>query len=208
MGALLLLLAVLVFGYIAQDVMAAGRITHLDGQLVSWFHQHATPLLTQFLRGVTHLHSTPGTIALCLLLALYWRRVQAGDWLLTLALAVPPGMLLNVLLKNIFQRPRPSLEEPLLMVNTYSFPSGHAVAATLFYGVLAAYLISRTSAWRWRVLIAALAVCLTALVGLSRIYLGVHYPSDVLAGMAEGCGWLALVLTAVGVARRRRQGLA
>ena len=204
-GVLVLLTALAVFAAIAEDVMAAESITRMDAQVAQWFHAHATPLLTQCMLWVTWLHSTPGIIALCLLLAVYWGRTQAWDWLLTLVLAVPLGMLLNVLLKNIFQRARPSFEVPLLTLNTYSFPSGHATAATLFYGVLAAYAISRSSAWLWRVLVAWLAVSLAALVGLSRIYLGVHYVSDVLAGMAEGCGWLAIVLTAVGIVRRRRQ---
>ena len=207
-GALAFMAALAVFSAIAEDVMAAESITRMDAQVAQWFHAHATPLLTQCLLWVSRLHSTPGIMALCVLLAVYWVRIQARDWLLTLVLAVPGGMLLNVLLKNIFQRARPVFEAPLLTLNTYSFPSGHAVAATLFYGVLAAFFISRASAWPGRVLTALLAASLAALVGLSRIYLGVHYVSDVLAGMAEGGGWLAIVLTAVGIARRRRQRLA
>ena len=205
MGALILMVSAFIFGNIAEDVVRVEKITILDVQVSQWFHSRSTPLLTQFMLFVTHLHSTWGIIALSSLLAIYWVRIRAWDWLLTLVLTVPVGMLLNVLLKNIFQRVRPVFDVPLLTLNTYSFPSGHAAAATLFYGVLAAWFISRATSWRWRVFIALLAVLLVALVGLSRIYLGVHYLSDVLAAMAASSGWLAFSLTAVGISRRRRR---
>lgn len=204
-GALALMLAVIVFGNIAEDVVTLDPITLLDTQVSQWFHVHATPPLTRLMLGVTYLHSTLGIIAMCGLLAVYWVRLKAWDWLLALLLTVPLGMLLNVLLKNIFQRARPSFEHPLLTLSTYSFPSGHAAGATLFYGVLAAYLCCRLASWRWRVVVVALAALLVALVGLSRIYLGVHYLSDVLAAIASSSGWLAVSLTAVGTLRRRRQ---
>ena len=204
-GALVLMLAVIVFGNIAEDVVTLDPITLLDTQVSQWFHVHATPPLTRLMLGVTYLHSTLGIIAMCGVLAVYWVRLKAWDWLLALLLTVPLGMLLNVLLKNIFQRARPSFEHPLLTLSTYSFPSGHAAGATLFYGVLAAYLCCRLASWRWRVVVVALAALLVALVGLSRIYLGVHYLSDVLAAIASSSGWLAVSLTAVATLRRRRQ---
>ena len=204
-GALLLALAVFVFGHIAEDVVMAEQITRLDVQVSNWFHTHATSSWTPFMLAVTHLHSTAGIMALCLAQAFYWARIKAWDWLVTLLVSVPLGMLLNVLLKDIFRRARPAFEHPLLTLDSYSFPSGHAAAATLFYGVLAAYMICRVSAWRWRVVIALLATLMVALVGLSRIYLGAHYPSDVLAAVAASSGWLALSLTAVGTWRRRRR---
>lgn len=104
-------------------------------------------------------------------------------------------MLLNVLMKYAFHRARPSFDDPLLVLTTYSFPSGHVAGATLFYGVVAAMLISRTAAWRWRVMVVLAAITMVALVALTRVYLGVHYLSDVLAAFAEGVAWLALCLT-------------
>ena len=204
-GALALMLAAVLFGNIAEDVVTLDAITLLDAQVSQWFHSHAMPPLTTLMLGVTYLHSTLGIMALSGLLAIYWVRTKAWHWLLVLLLTVPVGMLLNVLLKNIFQRARPSFEQPLLTLTTYSFPSGHTAAATLFYGVLAAYLYCRLASWRWRVVVVTLATLLVALVGLSRIYLGVHYLSDVLAAIAASSGWLAVSLTAVGTLRRRRQ---
>jgi len=117
---------------------------------------------------------------------------------------VPGGMLLNVALKHAFRRIRPSFDDPLLSLVTYSFPSGHTAAATVFYGLLACYLVRRTQAWRVRVLIVAGAVAMVMLVALSRMYLGVHYLSDVLAAAAEGAAWLAICVTAVSTLHRRR----
>lgn len=205
LGALALIVAVFLFANIAEDVVTVDQITILDMQVSGWFHAHATPLFTRFMLLVTHLHSTLGIVVLSVLLVFYWVRTKAWDWVLTLVLTVPVGMLLNVLLKNIFQRARPSFDNPLLTLTTYSFPSGHAAGATLFYGVLAAYLICRAASWRWRMAIALLAILLVTLVGLSRIYLGVHYLSDVLAALAASSGWLAVSLTAVGTLRKRRR---
>ena len=204
-GVLVLIVSALIFGHLAEDVVTRDRITVLDVQVAQWFHARATPLFTTILLLFTHLHSTPGILALTALLAIYWARLKAWDWLLTLVLTVPVGMLLNVLLKNIFQRVRPVFDVPLVTLNTYSFPSGHTAAATLLYGVLAAWLISRQPAWPWRVFIALLAVLMVALVALSRVYLGAHYLSDVLAAMAASTCWLTFSLTAVDTSRRRRR---
>ena len=112
-------------------------------------------------------------------------------------------MLLNVLIKHVFGRARPSFSEPFLVLTSYSFPSGHVVGTTLFYGVLAAFLVSKINAWTWRALVVLLAFVMVALVALSRVYLGVHYLSDVLAAFAEGVAWLAIFFTALHSLRRR-----
>jgi undecaprenyl-diphosphatase len=92
----------------------------------------------------------------------------------------------------------------LLTLSTYSFPSGHTAAATVFYGLLACYLLRRVQAWPARAAIAAACCLMVALVALSRMYLGVHYLSDVLAASAEGAAWLATCITAVSTLQRRR----
>ena len=106
-------------------------------------------------------------------------------------------MLLNVVLKYAFHRTRPSFDDPLLMLTTYSFPSGHVAGATLLYGVMAAMVIAKTTAWRWRVTTVLAAIMMVALVALTRVYLGAHYLSDVIAAFAEGVAWLTLCLTGI-----------
>jgi membrane-associated phospholipid phosphatase len=191
-----LLMAALVFGHIAEDVFTADTIVTFDLQCSAWFHAHATPALTVFFLFFTNLHGTVGVLALTLLFTLFLAQKGARDWILRVALAVPLGMLLNVLLENIFRRARPSFEQPLLTLSTYSFPSGHTAASTPLYGVVGAYLVCTCKGWR-QALMVCLAAGMVALVGLSRIYLGAHYLSNVAAAIASSTGWLAIVFTSV-----------
>ena len=174
--------------------------------LAHWLHARASEPLTSLVLGFSHIHSMAGIGFLSLLLAWHFWRRQAHYWMLTLVLAVPPGMLLNVLLKHSYQRARPSFAEPLLTLPTYSFPSGHALAATVFYGVLACYLWTRCHGAIQRFGVACGALLMVALVAFSRLYLGVHFLTDVMAGVAEGLGWLAVCVTAVSSLRRHREG--
>jgi membrane-associated phospholipid phosphatase len=206
-GAITLMVAVFIFGNIAEDVMTADSIVRMDLQISMWFEAHATPMLTRFFLLITELHSTPGTLALGFLFTLYLAHKRAWAWVWLMLVSLPLGMILNVLLKHVFQRARPSFEHPLLTLSSYSFPSGHAAAATLLYGVVGGYLISVNKGWR-RFLIALLALAMVALVGLSRIYLGVHYLSDVLAAVASSTVWLAFTMTAIATWRKRQIALA
>jgi len=88
---------------------------------------------------------------------------------------------------------------------TYSFPSGHTAAATVFWGLLASYLVIVRPHWHARLLAICVSVTMVLLVALSRLYLGAHYLSDVLAAMAESVAWLAIWITAISTLRRRRQ---
>ena len=204
LGGLALVAALWIFAGIAEDVMGAEAITLLDVRVAQWLHAHATDGLTRCMLAVSYLHGVTGMLLLSALLGGYFFLKNAHYWLLALALSVPGGMLLNVLLKLLFARARPSFSDPILTLATYSFPSGHAVAATLLYGLIAAYLVGRTRRWGARAVIVAGAVLLVLLVGLSRMVLGVHFLSDVLAAMAEGCAWLAICITACSTLRRRR----
>ncbi|OYY49279.1 MAG: hypothetical protein B7X95_01875 [Methylophilaceae bacterium 17-44-8] len=189
--------SVLIFAGIALNVTNVGALTIVDTQIAQWLHTHSTPIVTQCLLILTHMHDP---IVICLmvaLLALYliWKK----RWYAVLAvlLVVPGGMLLNLLVKSLFQRARPSFEQPLVLLTTYSFPSGHVAATTFFYGVLAALLISQTPSWRRATCILLIAFSMVLLVAFSRMYLGAHYLSDVLAAFFEGIAWLTLCLTAI-----------
>jgi membrane-associated phospholipid phosphatase len=202
-GVAVLWLAAWLFGEIAADVVAHAPLTILDLQLANWFHLHASSAWTPVMMFITDWHAPLGILGMSALLGrtLYLR--GAHYWLATLVLAVPGGLLLNVPLKYIFHRARPSFDHPLLTLTSFSFPSGHTMGATLFYGVLAAYLVCIWRPRSARVLAAAGALLMVMLVGLSRIYLGAHYLSDVLAAAAFGAAWLAVCITGVSTLRRR-----
>jgi membrane-associated phospholipid phosphatase len=203
-GMAVVLLAVFVFANIAEDLVERDSLVMLlDEHVMQWLQAHATPGRTAFFLFVTHWHNTLGVVVMTTLLALWLAYKRSWDWMLRVLLSIPLGMLLNVLLKSIFQRQRPVFDHPLLSLVTYSFPSGHTAAATLFYGVLAAWLVAVLQR-RWHAPVVVLATAMVALVASSRVYLGAHYPSDVFAAMASSTAWLAVVFTGVSTWRKRQ----
>jgi undecaprenyl-diphosphatase len=196
-GALLLVAAAWLFGAIAEDVATGDRLTVLDGVVAQWLHRHATAPLTEAMLIVSNLHSTVAIGCYAALAAVVlackhdWRR------LVTVAVCVAGGLALNVLMKLAFHRDRPVFDQPLLTLSSYSFPSGHVAASTIFYGLGVAWVFGRTARWRWRTLAVVGALAMVALVAFSRMYLGVHYLSDVAAAFAEGVAWLAICLSAL-----------
>lgn len=194
------------FGGVAEDVVHRDPLTRVDALLAQWLQDHAAAPLTAFMLAVSQAHDwAPVLVATLLLLGFFgWKRQR--EWMLVTLLTVPGGMLLNWGLKLAFRRPRPSVNAYVQALQSYSFPSGHTVAATLFYGLVAVYLISIARSWTQRVTVVWLALACIVLVAFSRIYLGVHHLSDVLAAMGVGAFWLALCTTAVhtlSAARRR-----
>jgi len=204
-GILLMVVAAWLFGLIASEVVAEAAITRVDLRLAPWFHQFAASAWTPWVRAFTDWHHPVGICLMALVPGAWWVRRRAWDWLLALACAVPGGLILNVLLKYTFQRARPSFEAPLVSLSTFSFPSGHTTGATVLYGMLAAWLVCHCRAPALRVLIVAVALLMIVLVALSRLYLGAHYLSDVLAGMAVGGAWLAVCITSASTWRRQRE---
>jgi undecaprenyl-diphosphatase len=147
------------------------------------------PWLALAMRDITALGSMAvlGLAGLVALGALALRRRWRAVWLLLLSL--PGAMLLNTLLKHRFDRPRPELVSRLAEVATTSFPSGHAMLSAVGYLTLGALLAAAAERRRDRGCILGVAVGLTVLVGFSRVFLGVHWPSDVLAGWCLGAAW-------------------
>ncbi len=185
------------FGGIAEDVVSGDPLTVIDVQLARWFSNHAAPALTRAMLVVSDLHGVQSMSVLAGVTAavLAWRR--NWSWLMVLVLSMPGGMLVNVLMKLAFQRARPVSDHPLLVLTSYSFPSGHVAGATLFYGLLAAIYASGHRGWGGKVMAVLSATAVVVLVALSRMVLGVHYLSDVLAAFAEGVAWLTVCMVGV-----------
>jgi membrane-associated phospholipid phosphatase len=204
-GSIVLVIAGLLFALVAVNVVNGGGLTSVDDQLAHWLHEQSRPQLTQCLLALTHVHDPIFISVVSALITLYliWKK----RWYAALAalLVVQGGMLLNLLVKQAFHRARPSFENPLVTLTTYSFPSGHVVASTAFYGLLAALLISHTASWARACCVALTALLMVVLIAFSRMYLGAHYLSDVLAGFLEAIAWLALCLTAIQAHRDYRQ---
>ena len=203
LGALLLILAAWGFGAIAEDVVTGDRLTQQDADIAQWLHRHATSSMTTAMLVVTDLHSTIAVSCYAAIAAVVlWTK---RDWrrFVTIVVCVGGGLLLNVLMKLAFHRARPVFDVPLLSLSSYSFPSGHVAGSTLFYGLAVVWVFARTTRWRWRALAVVGAAIMIVLVAFSRMYLGVHYLSDVGAAFAEGVAWLAICLGALTAFWRR-----
>ena len=196
-GALVLTAAAWAFGLIAQQVVSGAPLTELDAAIATWLHRRAGPPWTALMFAITHLHSTVAISCYAIGAATFLARRRRWRSVVTVIVTVFGGLTLNVLMKLAFQRPRPSFDDPLLTLNTYSFPSGHVAGSTIFYGLCLAWVYRRTRLLSWRLAALSFAIAVLALVGLSRMVLGVHYLSDVVAAFAEGIAWLALCLTAL-----------
>ena len=194
-GLLVFIVMTLTLGEIAEDVQNHEPLTITDVRFSNWLHVHGSSPLTKAMWIVTSLHaSVVVCIAAVLVGFVLWRR-RERYWVFALWLSVFGGLLLNKTLKLVFHRARPQFDDPLLTLTSYSFPSGHTMIATVFYGALAAFVFAKSKSWPLRIFAVILAATLIVLVAFSRVYLGAHYLSDVLGAMAEGFAWVALSLT-------------
>jgi membrane-associated phospholipid phosphatase len=167
-----------------------------DHEVAGWFHAHLTHTFVTVLRAVTEFGSSEwiGVVLFLVVVFFIWKRWWPS--LVTLIVAVPGGMLLNEWVKILVQRQRPFLEGPFVDWSGYSFASGHTIGATLLYGQLALFILPAMKARHWRRLTIFSAALIVLLVGFSRIALGAHFLSDVLAAIIFGVLWLAFCLIA------------
>jgi membrane-associated phospholipid phosphatase len=174
-----------------------------DHAVAAWFHAHLTRTFVSVLRAFTEFGSSEWIGAVLFFVAFYfvWKRWWPS--LVTLLVAVPGGMLLNEWVKLLVHRQRPFVDGPFVDWSGYSFASGHTIGATLLYGQLLLLLLPALQARHWRLLSIFSAISLVALVGFSRIALGAHFLTDVLAAVLFGIIWLALCLFASKPMRRR-----
>jgi undecaprenyl-diphosphatase len=127
-----------------------------------------------------------------------------ASWAAFLVVTALGGGVLNHGLKVAFARARPDMAEALWRSTSYSFPSGHAMGSLVVFGALAYLVIRGAQTWRLRSAAVAFALCMVAAIGASRIYLGVHWLSDIVAGVAAGLVWLATTTATYEVYRRMR----
>lgn len=176
----------LIFVNVAEDIWESGGFIG-DRPILEWFHARQSSGLDQLALLFTRAGGPTVMVVLALGIGglLLWRGHRTRAWFF--GLAVGGAMVLNVTAKLLFGRPRPALWDSIAPEGFYSFPSGHAMGSAALAAALA-FLVWRTP-WRWPVVVLGMLFALG--VGLSRIYLGVHFPSDVLAGWFCSVGWVA-----------------
>ncbi|WP_026733514.1 phosphatase PAP2 family protein [Fischerella sp. PCC 9605] len=187
LGLLLSALALWVFAQIADEVLEQ-ETQRFDENILLAIRKLHTPLGDRIMLGITFIGEPVFLLLICLVLAtwlLYYHRHSQAT---TLGIAAVGAIGLNYLLKLIFGRTRPALWNRIVDVGQYSFPSGHAMISLVIYGFIG-YLLAKQFR-RWRGWIFAFTVILIVAIGFSRLYLGVHWPTDVAAGYAAGIVWL------------------
>jgi undecaprenyl-diphosphatase len=176
------------------EVVREGATQEFDQAVLHWMAAHQTPTLQKVMFEITLLGTGIVLMTMVAVSALFLWLSNHRFSALLLVVATWGGVVINSLLKTTFNRPRPQVFEWGADVLTSSFPSGHAMSATVAYGTVA-YLAARLQTSRVaRWLTIAIAGVLIVLIGTSRLYLGVHYPSDVVAGSLMGLGWAAFCM--------------
>ncbi|MFE4426341.1 phosphatase PAP2 family protein [Peribacillus butanolivorans] len=172
--------------------ISAYEFLNFDRAVISFIQGLETPFLTTIMKFFTFIGSSSSIIILSLLVLFYLYKVLKHRLELVLFSAVVVGSpLLNLILKLFFQRARPDLHR-LIEIGGYSFPSGHAMNAFTLYGILTFLLWRHISPMWGRTLLILFSVMMILTIGISRIYLGVHYPSDIIGGYLAGGCWLTI----------------
>lgn len=176
------------FGHIVEDYLTGDPLVRWDVEFSRWLHEHSSPTLVSVFNVLTYAGSVPVLGLVTVAVALYLLRRGRLTEAVLLCVAALGIEIVNPILKLVFHRPRPELA--YVHLDTYSFPSGHAAGSAAVYA-LVLYLLARHAPPRWQVFAAIGYVVLVAIIGFSRLYLEVHYLSDVLAGLSLGAAWAA-----------------
>jgi membrane-associated phospholipid phosphatase len=191
------------------DELAENELGAFDSWLATIILSYRTSWLTHYFIFITQLGDRNSYIFFTLLLAIFFLIIRKHSWkfIAQTTLVLILASLSNIALKRIIDRERPSMEQ-LVDVNSLSYPSGHAMSAMAFYGFLI-FLCLRYKMRHWiRRIIVSLLVIVILSIGISRIYLGVHYPSDVAAGFTGGLIWVAfcaVIFSLIDLLRKRRK---
>jgi undecaprenyl-diphosphatase len=191
-GMALALAALFSFVWMADEIME-GDTLRFDEYIRGFVHQLAFPALTTLMQTASFLGSTLflTLFGIGVVITLYLKKHRRGAILFTLTTI--GASLLLVSLKFTFRRARPEPFFDTILPASYSFPSGHSLASFCFYGALAAIITVRIKKLWLKTLVWLAAAIMILLIGISRVYLGVHYPSDVLAGFAVGLIWVITI---------------
>jgi membrane-associated phospholipid phosphatase len=208
LGLTVAMASIVFFAWLADEVLE-GETRHFDDVTRAAVHTLASPALTTAMRAISFLGSALFlTIATIVVVIVFVFRKWGREAYL-LAITMIGASFLNTTLKLAFARPRPVPFFNLTMPETYSFPSGHSLASCCFFAGLAAILSGRIKGRRTRIIVWIAAATMFLLIGLSRIYLGVHYTTDVIAGFAGALIWILVVrFVELQLARRRAKRMA
>jgi undecaprenyl-diphosphatase len=185
-----LVMAVLFFK-IFQEILEQDTL-YLDREIANFIYVWRTPWLTQVMILITNL-GAEYMIAIAIIIVIFFVWKKHKREALTFTIILIMGAIINLSLKQLIHRPRPVIA-PLIVESSSSFPSGHAMNAAVFYLSVSFYFYHFTRKKKLSSAVTVVSIILILLIGFSRIYLGVHYPSDVVAGYVVGTWWLVLAI--------------
>jgi undecaprenyl-diphosphatase len=201
-GIIFTLIFIYIFFGIIQDYIGQENLIQFDLRVINLFSTLRNTRLNQQMLFVTYLAKgeiiTIGTLVFCAIFYLHknWR------FLYTLLISVVGGELFVWIIKNLVERPRPPLTSALVTESSYSFPSGHTFVAIAFYGLLSYFVVQSERKKSLKVISFIASFILIALIGISRVYLGAHWPSDVFASFAVGSAWLCIIITSLKIKKK------
>lgn len=176
-------------------LVSTGQELVFDTVIREWFYSIRTPWLTEVVKGITFMGNTKTIIVLCLVFLVVPKLTKRFG--LPIAAAAIVGAGINKIMKHIMLRPRPDVSLHLIEQGGWSFPSGHSISSLLMYGLLAWLIRRYVKDKRIANITTVLLTMLWIGIGLSRIYLGVHYPTDVLGGWMLGMVVMLVVIAVV-----------
>ncbi|HUP65657.1 MAG TPA: phosphatase PAP2 family protein [Thermoanaerobaculia bacterium] len=204
-GAILSILAGLLFLELAEAVQDGSSVMErVDESVHGWAEHLRTEVGTSFFTFFTVVGTPVGLGILVVIVSGVLIAKGRYRWSAFLAITTVLGGLLNLALKSIFERQRPDLSTALRHASGFSFPSGHAMGATIVFGALAYLAVRHYRTWKARSGALAAAAATIAAICVSRIYLGVHWISDIIAGVSSGAVWVLATTLAYEVFRRVR----
>lgn len=183
-----------IFFQIAEKVLAE-ETTKFDTEILQSIYSIHSPALNKIMTGITFLGNPSTLIYLSCFVGVILLVQRKFVSAFTLVIVASGAIGLNVWLKTLFARVRPTLWERIVEVNSFSFPSGHAMISLVIYGFIGYLLIVNFRALSGLFLF--LTASLILAIGFSRLYLGVHWPTDVIAGYAAGLVWLISCIISV-----------
>lgn len=193
----------IVFFLITLDYLNNFYLNHYDKLIIHFIQENRTQFLNNLMLSLTALGQGKVILTESLIATMLLLKLKKYHYLITLALSSAGGQFFVIFFKNLLQRQRPEIINALTQENTFSLPSGHSFTAIVFYGLILYLVYKNLKSTSLKIAVAVLGILLILAIGFSRIYLGVHWPSDVLAGYSLGMAWVVTTITLLKIQENR-----
>lgn len=194
-GTIITLFFIYLFFNIVQGYVGQEKLIQVDLRIINLISQFQSPSINKLMLFITHLAKGPNIIIGVIVVSLIFILRRNWQYLSTLLISVVGAELFVWIIKNIIDRPRPPLVNALVYETSYSFPSGHTFAAISFYGLLVFFVLHSERNKALKRISFIIGLILVLWIGISRVYLGAHWPSDVFASFVAGIAWLTIIIT-------------